>query len=121
MSEIRALFVDYLKVHAANDMEKFRQFFLPEANCVGTSPDGAVRVQTAAQLAARIAEEAKGLKTQHETFEDTRIEVYGNTALYATNWTLFHDGKPVRKGRAFFSLVRKGGAWRIAALVWHRD
>jgi ketosteroid isomerase-like protein len=121
MSEIRALFADYLKAHAANDMEKFKEFFLPEANCVSTAPDGAVRVQTIAQLAGRIAEEAKSIKSQHETFNDTRIEVYGNTALYVTNWTLFHDGKPVRHGRAFFSLVRKEGAWRVAALVWHRD
>jgi hypothetical protein len=75
----------------------------------------------AAELAKAIAEEAAQLDSQRETFEDTRIEVYGLTAMYSTTWRLFHNNNEVRKGHAFFSLVRKDGAWKIAALVWHRD
>lgn len=121
MSEIRSFFAEYLRLHAAREMDKWRELFLPEAVCVSASPDGTVRSYPASELARSIAEEARRLRSQHETFEDTRMEVYGHTALYATNWTLYHDGKPVRKGRAFFSLVKKDGAWRIAALVWQRD
>lgn len=121
MSEIRTLFAEYLKLHAAKDMDKWKDLFLPEATAVSSNPEGTVHVYHVAELARSIAEDAKKLQSQHEIFEDTRIEVYGNTALYATNWTLFHDGKAVRKGRAFFSLVKKDGAWRIASLVWHSD
>jgi hypothetical protein len=121
MTEIRAFFELYLKLHAEKKMTEWSELFLPEANCVSTNPDSAVRVLPAAELAKAIVEEAAQLDSQRETFEDTRIEVYGLTAMYSTTWRLFHNNKEVRKGRAFFSLVKKDGAWRIAALVWHRD
>ncbi len=122
MTEIRALFSEYLKLHAAKKMDAWRdKMFLPEAICVQTLNDGKVNVYPVAQLAHNIAEEAKSLDEQHETFEDVRIEVYGNAAHYATTWRLFHNGKETRKGRAFFSLVRKEGAWKIASLVWYRE
>jgi hypothetical protein len=121
MSEIRALFTEYLRLHAAKDMDKWKELFLPEANATRTTPDGAAQVYPIAELARIIGEEAQTVKEQRETFDDTRIEVHANAALYAANWTLFHDGKMVRQGRAFFSLVKKEGSWKIAALVWHRD
>ncbi|MBI3485272.1 MAG: nuclear transport factor 2 family protein [Acidobacteria bacterium] len=122
MTEIRALFTEFLKLHAAKKMDEWRdKMFLSEAICVRTSPDGEVAVFPVAELARTIAEEAKSLDEQHEVFEDVRIEVYGNAALYATTWTLFHNGKVARKGRAFFSLVKKEGSWKIASLVWYRE
>ncbi|MCL4522955.1 MAG: nuclear transport factor 2 family protein [Acidobacteria bacterium] len=122
ITEIRALFAEFLKLHAAKKMDEWRdKVFLPEAICVRTAPDGEVAVFPVAELARIIAEEAKSLDEQHEEFEDVRIEVYGNAAHYATSWTLFHNGKVARKGRAFFSLVKKEGAWRIASLVWYRE
>ena len=122
MTEIRALFAEFLKLHAAKKMDEWRdKMFLPEAICVRTSPDGQVAVYPVAELARTIAEEAKSLDEQHEVFENDRIEVHGFAAHYATTWTLFHNGKVARKGRAFFSLVKKEGAWRIASLVWYRD
>jgi len=122
MTEIRALFAEYLKLHATKKMDEWRdKMFLPEALCVRTAADGKVTVYPVADLARTIAKEAKTLKEQRETFEEVRIEVYGHAAHYATTWTLFHNGKVARKGRAFFSLVKKDGAWRIAALVWYRD
>jgi hypothetical protein len=122
MTEIRALFADFLRLHAAKKMDEWRdKMFLSEAVCFRTSPDGQVAVFPVAELARTIAEEAKSLDEQHEIFESERIEVYGNAAHYATTWTLFHNGKVARKGRAFFSLVKKEGAWRIASLVWYRE
>ena len=122
MTEIRALFAEFLKLHAAKKMDEWRdKMFLSEAVCFRTSPDGQVAVFPVAELARTIAEEAKSLDEQHEEFEDVRIEVYGNAAHYATSWTLFHNGKIARKGRAFFSLVKKEGAWKIASLVWYRE
>jgi hypothetical protein len=122
MTEIRALFAEFLKLHAAKKMDEWRdKMFLSEAVCFRTSPDGQVAVFPVAELARTIAEEAKSLDEQHETFEDVRIEVHGNAAQYATSWTLFHNGKVARKGRAFFSLVKKEGAWKIASLVWYRE
>lgn len=121
MSEIRALFAEYLKLHAAKEMDKWKELFLPEANCVNTLPDGTVNIYTVAQLAQRIADEAKTVNVQQLTFEDTHIEVHGNAAHYSASWILRHDGKIVRQGRSFFSLVKKEGTWRIAAFVWHRD
>jgi hypothetical protein len=122
MTEIRALFAEYVKLHATKKMDEWRdKMFLPEAICVQTLNDGRVRVFGIADLAQTIADEAKALDEQHETFEDVRIEVYGNAAHYATSWRLFQNGKEARKGRAFFSLVKKEGAWKIAALVWYRE
>jgi hypothetical protein len=122
MTEIRALFAEFLKLHAAKKMDEWRdKMFLSEAVCFRTTPDGEVAVFPVAELARTIAEEAKSLDEQHETFEDVRIEVHGNAAHYATSWTLFHNGKIARKGRAFFSLVKKEGAWKIASLVWYRE
>ena len=121
MTEIRALFAEFLKLHAAKKMDEWRdKMFLSEAVCFRTSPVGQVTVFPIAELARTIAEEAKSLDEQHEVFEDVRIEVYGNAAHYATTWTLFHNGKVARKGRAFFSLVKKDGAWKIApaGLSW---
>lgn len=122
MTEIRALFAEFLRLHAAKKMDEWRdKMFLPEAVCFRTSADGQVAVFPVAELARTITEEAKSLDEQHEVFESERIEIYGNAAHYATTWTLFHNGKVVRKGRAFFSLVKKEGAWKIASLVWYRE
>lgn len=121
MTEIRAFFDLYLRLHAEKKMTEWSELFLPEANCISAAPDGSVRVYEAAELAKSIAEDAAKLDSQRETFEDTRIEIHGLTAMYSTTWRLFHNNKEVRKGRAFFSLVKKDGAWKIAALVWHRD
>jgi putative lumazine-binding protein len=122
MTEIRVLFAEYIKLHAAKKIDEWRdRMFLPEAICVQTLNDGKVNVFPIADLAKQIAEEAKALDEQHEVFEDVRIEVYGNAALYATGWRLFQNGKEASKGRAFFSLVKKEGSWRIASLVWYRE
>ncbi len=122
MTEIRALFADYLKLHAAKKMDEWRdKMFLPEALCVRAAADGQVSIFPIAELARTIADEAKALDEQHEIFEDVRIEVYGHAAHYAATWTLFHNNKAIRKGRAFFSLVKKDGAWKIASLVWYRE
>ena len=122
MTEIRVLFADYIKLHATKKIDEWRdRMFLPEAICVQTLSDGKVNVYQIAELARQVAEDAKSLDEQHEVFEDVRIEVYGNAAQYATGWRLFQNGKEVAKGRAFFSLVKKEGAWRIASLVWYRE
>jgi len=121
MSEIRVLFAEYVKLHAAKEMEKWRELFLPEANCVNAAADGSVYVYSVAQMARNIAEESKTVKAQQLTLDETRIEVHGNAASYAATHTVTLDGKPVRHGRSFFSLVKKDGNWKIAALVWSRD
>ncbi len=118
--QIRSLFDEYLRLHAAKDMDGWLKTFLPEAVCVRTGDDGKVIVYRAAELAASIAEEAKKLESQHESFEDVRIEADGDAAVYSTLWRLFHNGKEMRRGRAYFTLARKDGHWKIASLVWYR-
>jgi len=120
-AEIEALFTTYLRLHAAKDMKAWQGLFLPEAIAVRTGSDGVVNIYPIAELARSIAETARTLDSQHETFEDTRIETYGDTAVYSTRWKLFHNQQFVRQGRAFFSLIKKDGRWRIASLVWYRD
>ena len=119
--EIEELFAVYLRLHAAKDMEAWRGLFLPEAIAVRTGSDGVVNIYPIAELARSIAETARTLDSQHETFEDTRIEIYGDTAVYSTRWKLFHNQQFLRQGRAFFSLIKKDGRWWIASLVWYRD
>jgi len=119
--EIRAVFDEYLKLHEAKDMTAWPQLFLPEAVCVRTADDGKMMVYKPTELAASIAEEARKLDAQHETFEDVRIDIDGDAAAYSTEWRLFHNDREVRRGRAWYSLVRKDGAWRIASLVWYRQ
>lgn len=121
MTEIRALFEDYARFHAEKKLEAWQNLFLAEANCISTAADGGVTIRHPDVMARAIEEEVRSVKTQKITFDDTRIEVHGNAALFVANWTLTHDGKVARRGRAFFSLVKKDGAWRIASLVWHRD
>ena len=119
-AEIQALFAEYLRLHAAKDMAGWQKLFLAEAICVRTADDGNVVAYPVAELARSIDEEARKLESQHETFEQVRIEVDGDAATYATLWKLYHNGKLMRQGRAYFSLVRKDGKWMIAALVWYR-
>jgi hypothetical protein len=121
MTEIRAFFDLYLRLFAEKKMTDWSELFLSEANCVSTSADGGVSVWEAEELAKAISDEAAKLESQRETFEDTRTEVHGNSAMYSATWRVFHNGKEVQKGRAYFSLVKKDGAWKIAALVRHRD
>ena len=68
-----------------------------------------------------IAEEAVKLDSQHETFEDIAIDVEGDAASYAGTWRLFHNGKELRVGRAWYTIVRRDGKWLIASLVWYRE
>jgi ketosteroid isomerase-like protein len=118
-AEIRDLFAIYLRLHAAKDMAAWQELFLPGAMAVETMPDGSIDSYPVSELAAYIAEKAKSLGTQHETLEDVRIEVAGNAASYSTRYTLFHDGRKVDEGRAFFLLAREGGRWRITSLTWY--
>ena len=121
VAEIRAFFDEYLRLHAAKDMPAWQALFLPEAVCVRTADDGKVIIYRPADLAQSIAEEAAKLESQHETLEDVRIEVEGDAGAYSTLWKLYQNGEWVRQGRAWYSLVRKDGKWRIAALVWYRQ
>lgn len=116
--EIRAFFNEYLRLHEAKDMTAWPRLFLDNAAIVRTGSDGRVLRYSPADLAARIAAEAAKLDSQHETFHDIRIEADGDAAMYSTHWKLFHNGKLVREGRAWFLLARDAGQWRIASLVW---
>ena len=118
-AEIGELFATYLRLHAAKDMAGWQALFLPGAMAVETVPDGSIDAYPVSELAAYIAEAAKRLGTQHETLEEVRIEVAGNAASYSTRYTLYHDGKNVDEGRAFFLLARKDGQWKITALTWY--
>lgn len=118
-AEIRAFFDEYLRLHEQKDMAAWPKLFLDGATIVRTGSDTRVLRYSPADLAARIAAEAAKLDSQHETFEDIRIEADGHAAMYSTHWKLFHNGALVREGRAWFSLVRDAGRWRIASLVWY--
>jgi hypothetical protein len=118
-AEIRAFFDKYLRLHEAKDMAAWPRLFLEGAAIVRTGSDGRVLRYSPADLAARIAAEADKHDSQHETFHDIRIEADGAAAMYSTHWKLFHNGKLVREGHAWFSLVRDAGHWRIASLVWY--
>jgi ketosteroid isomerase-like protein len=120
VDQIRALLDEYLRLHAAKDMTAWAKMFLPEAAIVRTADDGKVITYKPAELAASIAEEARKLDSQHETFEDITIDVEGDAASYAGTWRLFHNGKEVRQGRAWYTLVRRDGHWLIASLAWYR-
>jgi ketosteroid isomerase-like protein len=120
-AEIGDLFATYLRLHAAKDMEGWRRLFLPEVVCVRTGSDGVVSKYPITELAAGIAEDAKTLEEQHETFEHVRLEAHGDAASYSATYLLFHDNRKIQQGRAFFSLVRVDGAWKIASLVWYKD
>lgn len=118
-NEIRAFFDEYLRLHEAKDMTAWPRLFLEGAVIVRTGSDGRAIRYSPADLAARIADEAATLESQHEIFEDVRIEADGDAAMYSTHWKLFHNGKLVREGRAWFLLARDAGHWRIASLVWY--
>lgn len=127
--EIRAFFDEYLRLHEAKDMAAWPKLFLEGAAIVRTGSDNRVLRYTPAELAARIAAEAEKLESQHETFDDIRIEADGDAAMYSTHWKLFHNGTLVREGRAWFLLAKLradgrpaqsiGAGWRIASLVWY--
>ena len=120
VAQIRAFLDDYLRLHAAKDMDAWVKAFLPEAVIVRTADDGKVITYKPGELASSIADEAKKLDSQHETFEDITIDVEGDAASYAGTWRLFHNGKEMRQGRAWFTLVRRDGHWLIASLAWYR-
>lgn len=120
VAEIRAFMDEYLRLHAAKDMGAWVKTFLPEATIVRTADDGKVLLYKPADLAKSIAEEAAKLESQHETFEDISIDVEGDAASYAGTWRLFHNGKELRDGRAWYTMVRRDGKWLIASLVWYR-
>ena len=121
-AEVRALFAEYLRLHAAKDMTAWAELFLPEANCVRTGFDGRIEIYTNMKdFAAGIAEGAKALKEQHETFDQVNVDVNGDAGSYATTYSLYHDGKKIQQGRAYFNVVRKDGRWRIASLVWYKQ
>jgi ketosteroid isomerase-like protein len=132
VAEIRAFFDEYLRLHAAKDMPNWVKTFLPEATIVRTADDGKVITYKPAELAKSIGDEAQKLESQHETFEDVAIDVEGDAASFAGTWRLFHNGKELRQGRAWYTLiytevpnnrnrgVRRDGKWLIASLVWYR-
>ncbi|GEM_PF-6533272 len=120
VEQIRSFMDEYLRLHAAKGMDGWVKLFLPGASIVRTADDGKVISYKADELAASITEEAKKLESQHETFEDISIDVEGDAASYAATWRLFHNGKEIRRGRAWYTLVRRDGQWGIAALAWYR-
>lgn len=120
IAEIRAFMDEYLRLHAAKDMANWVKTFLPEVTIVRTADDGQVITYKPAELAKSIGDEAVKLESQHETFEDIAIDVEGDAASYAGTWRLFHNGKELRDGRAWYTLIRRDGKWLIASLVWYR-
>lgn len=119
--EVRALFAEYLRMHAAKEMDRWAGLFLPEAICVRTGSDGRVETYTnMKEFAAGIAQAAKSLESQHETFEDVRVEIDGDAGVYSTLYSLYHNGKKIQQGRVWFSVVRQQGQWKIASFVWYK-
>lgn len=120
-AEIRDLFVEYLRLHAAKEMDKWAELFIPEAIAVRTGSDGRVETYTnMKQFAAEIAEAAKSLESQHETFEQVKISVDGDAGVYETLYSLYHNKKKIQQGRVWFSVVRVQGTWKIASFVWYK-
>ena len=120
-AEIRDLFVEYLRLHAAKEMTKWAALFIPEAIAVRTGSDGRVEIYTnMKQFAADIAESAKSLQEQHETFEQVKIAVDGDAGVYETLYSLYHNNKKIQQGRVWFSVVRVQGTWKIASFVWFK-
>ena len=120
-AQIETLFADYLRLHAAKDMTGWQALFLPEAIAVEVERDEAPAVYPIADLARSIAEYGRTIGSQHETLEQVSIDTHGGAGACAARYTLYIDGENVQSGRAFFSLVRRDGLWRIAALVWQVD
>lgn len=120
-AQIRDLFVQYLRLHAAKEMNQWAALFLPGAIAVRTGRDGRVETYTdMKKFAAEIAEAAKSLEEQHETFEQVKISVDGDAGVYETLYSLYHNHKKIQQGRVWFSVVRVQGAWKIAAFVWYK-
>lgn len=120
-AEIRDLFVEYLRLHAANEMKKWAALFVPGAIAVRTGSDGRVETYTDMnKFAAEIEEAAKSLKEQHETFDDVKISVEGDAGVYETLYSLYQNEKKVQQGRVWFSVVRVQGTWKIASFVWYK-
>jgi hypothetical protein len=119
--DVHELFDVYLKAHAEKRMDDWLALFLPGAVAVEVETDGSSSSFTVAELARSISESAKTTRSQRETLAQVRIETHGGAGTYAARYTLFIDDENVQTGRAFFSLVKKDGKWRIAGLVWQVD
>ena len=119
--QICALFDAYQRQHSAGgSMRGYAKLFIPGALAVRTADDGKIITFSAQKLARDIAAEARRLASQYVTYDDVWIDAEGDAAGVAATWHLFHNGRRVRSGRAYYSLVRLRSKWRIASLVWYR-
>jgi hypothetical protein len=87
------------------------------ATAVAEEPDGtrSIKHLTATDFAA-------GIKPGPERFEerltDPAIEIDGDIAMVWGAYAFLIDGKVHHCGVDHFSLIREGGAWKVATITW---
>ena len=107
---------------APRDWDRFRTLFIPGARMIPQhrTLDGPIQVM---DLNAYIARVTKIFETMsfHEREIAARVEIFGDIAHVLSTYESRHDAtdqQPLMRGVNSIQLLRDGGRWRLASVIW---
>jgi hypothetical protein len=117
--EVRQLIDRYFQTWSAQDIQRYGQCFVPQAAVQVIDQDGKlVSMPLAPFLRSQQEAHRRAATPMVETAESIEIRFDAKLAHALVSWKLV-DGNRIETGYDHFTLMRSGGQWRIANLIFY--
>lgn len=116
--EVRDLIDRYFLTWNAKDVDRYGQCFMPQAAVQLMDPAGRLTTLPLRAFLDTQREAHRAGEDLHETPENVEVRLEGRIARAIVHWKLV-AGERVQWGYDHFTLVKIGGQWRIANLIFY--
>jgi pyroglutamyl-peptidase len=116
--EVRDLIDRYFLTWNAKDVDRYGQCFMPQAAIQLMDPNGQLTTLPLKAFLDSQREAHRADQNLHETPENVEVRLEGRIARAIVHWKLV-AGERVQWGYDHFTLVKVGGQWRIANLIFY--
>ena len=118
-AEVTELLQRYFHTWSSQDMERYGQCFMPQAAVQVIDQNGKlVTMPLAPFLRSQQEAHRRSANPMIETPESIEVRFDAKLAHALVYWKLV-DGQRVDRGYDHFTLMRSGGQWRIANLIFY--
>jgi len=118
-AEVTELIQRYFHTWSSQDLERYGQCFMPQAAVQVIDQNGKlVTMPLAPFLRSQQEAHRRSANPMVETPESIEVRFDAKLAHALVSWKLV-DGQRIEKGYDHFTLMRSGGQWRIANLIFY--
>jgi len=116
VQDISKVIEDYVKAANTRDVELLDKVFYPEAMMINSDKNGQVEFSPVAGWREHMLK-SKEKPRGKEVPVGLSINFVGNAATARMDWN-FPTGDKTYHGTNYFTLVKRGGQWKISHKIW---